>query len=222
MGKVLDEPKYAVVDPAPSASKIGEHRRGRDAAGLGTRASQLSAAGRRHPTLVEASRVGFHVVYAVGNFNANDWMIFGGMTAASFPLGYLAGGCRGLCLYMSLQLCCPLAFPSSCFAVFLPFKKPLIPLLLFKVYHVLYASCTYINVSIIRWPAPKSAQLLPSTNAALFATTSLPLVVPPQARSAARRLPRCLAPWAGPPCGWAPPWAPWPASCWPTRTPLAG
>lgn len=29
MGKVLDEPKYAVVDPAPSASKIGEHRRAR-------------------------------------------------------------------------------------------------------------------------------------------------------------------------------------------------
>ncbi|KAL4436093.1 hypothetical protein ABPG77_005541 [Micractinium sp. CCAP 211/92] len=52
MGKVLDEPKYAVVDPAPSASKI------------------------------------------VSNFNANDWMIFGGMTAASFPLGYLAGAQR--------------------------------------------------------------------------------------------------------------------------------
>lgn len=32
-------------------------------------------------------------VLAVGNFSANDWMVFGGVTAASFPLGYLAGGC---------------------------------------------------------------------------------------------------------------------------------
>lgn len=29
MGKLLDEPKYAVVDPAPSVSKTGEHQRER-------------------------------------------------------------------------------------------------------------------------------------------------------------------------------------------------
>jgi len=30
--------------------------------------------------------------FAVGNFNFTDWGILGGLTAISYPLGYLAGG----------------------------------------------------------------------------------------------------------------------------------
>lgn len=98
--QILDEPKYAVVDAAPSFSKTGAPSA---AAGSAVEApvDGTIAAARRLPAAclpLAASPPSTCLPRcsppAVGNFSMDDWGLFAGVTAVSFPLGWLAGAHR--------------------------------------------------------------------------------------------------------------------------------
>ena len=101
MGKILDEPRFPVVDNAPDFWKTGACRhedppgQGRNVAAT-PRLAVPPLRGRRLRRRRSRSRA-CRLSLAVGNFNMSDWGMCAGVTAVCAPVGFYAGGarCRG-------------------------------------------------------------------------------------------------------------------------------
>jgi len=108
MGRLLDEPKFPVVDPTPGFAQTGRcHGMRSGSAHPPSRrvgAATASGAGQRLPApsmraaccstaavLLLAHLPASAPACAVGNFSMEDWGVFAGVTAVSFPLGFIAG-----------------------------------------------------------------------------------------------------------------------------------
>ena len=88
MGIFFDEPKYPVIDKAPSFWRTG------------TESSRFCFQ-QQQQTLANASMTAAGLC-AVGNFNLTDWGVFALCTGGSLPYGWVAGGQRifDFCLHL--------------------------------------------------------------------------------------------------------------------------